>query len=110
MPTEFHPIPNDPDAPIVREFISIDKSWVMCQVGEIISAAVLGVNSETGEYQPIVLVEADGRINKTDESARVRFALSPEAAVALRDDLIHTIAFFDQAPDGPETFRGKLDI
>lgn len=108
MPSDFYPVPGDPDGVSVDKFIGMDQSWVLSDAGDLTTAAALSVDLVKNTHQPVVLIECAGRVNRTDELVKVRFALNPESAQLLLNNLVTTLSFFNQIDGGPDALRGKL--
>ena len=97
MTTSMHPLPGDPDAPLITEVIQATDSWVISAAGDIITFAAAARNHALGVTRPVVLLKVPGRINKTDEHTTIRMALSPEDAIQLADMLRQSAGYFQAA-------------
>lgn len=75
--------PHPGDRVIIESFrLPLVEAWIM---------AVYGFrDGAPDEFEPLVIVQWPGRINKTDEEVTVRMAISPEDAVGLAQVLHHS--------------------
>jgi len=92
MNADLTPVPGDPDATLVGEWLSAHSDWIMTAAGDHMTAAVMVPRAdEPDDY--LVAMEWPGRRNKTDEQILVKLLMSPEDALVLSADLAHTARF-----------------
>lgn len=97
MTDDLRPLPFDPAAVMVQELLDVaDGDWFLAADGELATAAAEGWRNDGQGLQRFVLITVPARRNHQPEPTTVRLAISPEDAVGLAIDLVHTAAWMEQ--------------
>jgi hypothetical protein len=86
----FRPVPGDPSADQVEKLFEAGADWINTVGGDIKTSAVLAMKKDGTDEQFLVAVEWGGRHNHTREPATVQVLVSPEDAIQIGEQLIHS--------------------
>lgn len=94
---ELRPLPGDQAGAQVQELLDLaDGDWYLAADGEYETAAAEAWRNDGQNFQQVVLITFPARRNHHAEPSAVRLMLSPEDAVGLALNLVHTATWMQE--------------
>jgi hypothetical protein len=88
---KYKHIPGDDGLPMPAMMMAKFETGEHLLADDISTMAVEGMANDGSHWQPMIVVEAQGRLNKTSERAVQKMSLSKEAAIVLMGNLYHSL-------------------
>lgn len=93
--SQFRPLEGDKDLPAPQMLIdNIGTEHLL--VDTVTTAACEAMKNDGSDWYPCVLIELEGRFNRTEVEGAQKAVLNIEAAIILYQNLEHTLAYLIQ--------------
>lgn len=89
MSYEPRSVPGDPGSPHVEALFEAGEDWLLAH-GNYASFAAELMKRDGSDFQRTIGLTFEGRYNNTQRTDKVRIFISPEDAIGLADNLIHS--------------------
>lgn len=86
----MRPIPGDPGAESIEAMLAISDDWLLTAGGGYETGAVETMTKDGGNFLRAIALTWPARRNHTTDQVTVRLLISPEDAIGLAANLVHT--------------------
>lgn len=106
---DYRPIPGDEQIPEVTAVLgSIDAAHLLVDTVTTVGAEAMA--NTGGDHEWVVIVELEGRFNRTDQAGHHKAILGFDTAMTLLATLHHTLTALVAAGGGPEAVQHEVTL